>query len=325
MEKHSSKRAIFAAIGGNLAIATTKFAAAAFSGSSAMLSEGIHSLVDTGNGLLLLLGIRLSQRPADERHPFGHGKELYFWTLIVAILIFAIGGGMSMYEGITHISHPNPLENPLWNYVVLGLAVVFEGYSWSVALREFRAVQRDQKLWQAIHTSKDPTIFTVLFEDSAALLGLGVALVGVYLGHRLRNPYLDGVASIIIGVILAGVAVLLAAETRGLLVGESAATEVVDSIRAVAEGDPAVERTGPPLTMHLGPHEVLLNLEIQFRRGLSAAEVEAAVDRVESAIRSRYPDVIRIFIEAESLSARGRRIDERDAIGRGRAGADEAV
>jgi cation diffusion facilitator family transporter len=316
MEKHSSKRAIVAAIGGNLAIATTKFVAAAFSGSSAMLSEGIHSLVDTRNGLLLLLGIRLSQRPADARHPFGHGKELYFWTLIVAILIFAIGGGMSMYEGITHLSHPNPLENPVWSYVVLGLAVVFEGYSWSVALREFRAVQRGQKLWQAVHTSKDPTIFTMLFEDSAALLGLSVALVGVYLGHQLRNPYVDGVASIIIGVILAGVAVLLAAETRGLLVGESAATQAVADIRALAENDPAVERVGPPLTMHLGPHEVLLNLEIQFRRGLSAAEVEAAVDRVESAIRSRHPDVKRIFVEAESFTARDvRRISSFPTVG----------
>jgi cation diffusion facilitator family transporter len=306
METHSSKRAIFAAIGGNLAIAVTKFVAAAFSDSSAMLSEGIHSLVDTGNGLLLLLGIRLSQRPADARHPFGHGKELYFWTLIVAILIFAVGGGMSMYEGITHISHPNPLTNPLWNYVVLGLAMVFEGYSWSVALREFRVAQREQELWRAVHTSKDPTIFTVLFEDSAALLGLVVALVGVYLGHRLQNPYLDGAASIAIGVILAAVAVLLAYESKGLLVGESASAQAVASIRRVTESDPAVERVGPLLTMHLGPHEVLLNIEIQFRQSLSAAEMEAAIDRVESVIRGQHPDVKRIFIEAESLAARGR-------------------
>jgi divalent metal cation (Fe/Co/Zn/Cd) transporter len=184
--------------------------------------------------------------------------------------------------------------------------MVFEGYSRSVALREFRAVQREQEIWRAVHTSKDPTIFTVLLEDSAALLGLVVALIGVYLGHRLRNPYLDGTASIVIGAILAAVAVLLAYESRGLLVGESASAEVVASIRSVTECDPAVERVGPLLTMHLGPHEVLLNIEIQFRRSLSGAEVEAAIDRVETAVRGQHPDVKRIFIEAESLAARAR-------------------
>src|SRR5262245_12990591 len=198
METASSKRTIFAAIGANIAIAATKFVASAFTGSSAMLSEAIHSLVDSGNGLLLLWGIRASQRPADAKHPFGHGKELYFWTLIVAILIFAVGGGMSMYEGISHLFHPNPLRAPIWNYVVLGLAVVFEGYSWTVAVEEFRATQQGPGVWRAVHTSKDPTVFTVLFEDSAALLGLLIALAGVYLGHQLGNPYLDGVASLAI-------------------------------------------------------------------------------------------------------------------------------
>ncbi len=306
METAASKRTIVAAMGANVAIAATKFVAAAVTGSSAMLSEGIHSLVDSGNGLLLLLGLRRSQRPADASHPFGHGKELYFWTLIVAIMIFAVGGGMSMYEGISHLLHPNPLHNPLWNYLVLGLAILFEGYSWTVAVREFRGTQQGQGVWRAIHTSKDPTIFTVLFEDSAALLGLLVALVGVYLGHRLENPSLDGVASIMIGGLLAAVAVLLAYESKGLLVGESAGAAVVAHIRAVAEADPAVEWIMPPLTMHLGPHDVLLNLEIKFRDGLSAAEIGAAVERIEHNLRRRDPDIKRIFIEAESLSPAGR-------------------
>jgi cation diffusion facilitator family transporter len=306
METAASKRTIVAAMGANVAIAATKFVAAAFTGSSAMLSEGIHSLVDSGNGLLLLLGLRRSQRPADASHPFGHGKELYFWTLIVAIMIFAVGGGMSMYEGISHLFHPNPLRNPLWNYLVLGLAILFEGYSWTVAVREFRGTQHGQGVWRAIHTSKDPTIFTVLVEDSAALLGLLVALVGVFLGHQLENPYLDGVASMVIGGLLAVVAVLLAYESKGLLVGESAEAAVVAHIRAVTEADPAVEWIMPPLTMHLGPHDVLLNLEIKFREELSAAEIGAAVDRIEQNLRRWDPDIKRIFIEAESLSPAGR-------------------
>jgi cation diffusion facilitator family transporter len=212
-----SRKAIYAAIGANLAIAATKFTAAAFTGSSAMISEGIHSLVDTGNGGLLLLGIERSQQPADATHPFGYGKELYFWTLIVAIMIFAVGGGISAYEGLLHILNPRPIENPLWNYVVLGLAIVFEGLSFFVAFRAFQAAKGEEAFWRAIHTSKDPTTFTVLFEDAAALLGLIVALAGIYLAHEFDNPYFDGGASIVIGTILAAVAVLLAYETKGLL------------------------------------------------------------------------------------------------------------
>src|ERR1700730_15449274 len=203
-----SRVAIFAAILGNVAIALTKFIAAYFSGSSAMLSEGIHSLVDTGNGGLMLLGLRKSQKPADAEHPFGYGKELYFWTLIVAIVIFAVGGGISAYEGLLHVLHPKPFENPLLNYVVLGLAFVFEGYSFVIAYKTFQSEQGEQTIWESIETRKDPTTYTVLFEDSAALLGLVVAFVGVFLAHKLNNPYFDGAASIMIGVILAVVAVL---------------------------------------------------------------------------------------------------------------------
>ncbi|HEX5732744.1 MAG TPA: cation diffusion facilitator family transporter [Blastocatellia bacterium] len=303
MASASSKKAVYAAIAGNLAIAITKFVAAFITGSSAMLSEGIHSVVDTGNGALLLFGIRMSRRPADPSHPFGYGKELYFWTLIVAILIFAVGGGMSLYEGISHLQHPGTLRDPFWNYMVLGFALVFEGFAWAVAFKEFRKTQGKMSLLKAVRASKDPTTFTVLFEDSAAMLGLLVAFLGIFLGHRLNNPYLDGVAAIIIGVILAVVAVLLAYESKGLLVGEGASRETIESICVLAQNDPAVERVMPPLTMHFGPQEVLLNLDIKFRPRLSAEEIEAAVDRMEAEIRKRHPEIKRIFIEAESITA----------------------
>ncbi|HJQ69443.1 MAG TPA: cation diffusion facilitator family transporter [Blastocatellia bacterium] len=303
MASASSKKAVYAAIAGNLAIAITKFIAAYITGSSAMLSEGIHSVVDTGNGMLLLLGIRLSRKPADPTHPFGHGKELYFWTLIVAILIFAVGGGMSIYEGISHIKHPVMLRDPLWNYLVLGFALFFEGFAWSVAFKEFRKTQGKMSVWKAVRASKDPTTFTVLFEDSAAMLGLLVAFLGIFFGQRLNNPYLDGVAAIIIGLILAVVAVLLAYESKGLLVGEGASRETIENICALAQADPGVERVMPPLTMHFGPQEVLLNLDIKFCPGLSAEEIEASVDRIEAEIRKRHPEIKRIFIEAEAITA----------------------
>jgi cation diffusion facilitator family transporter len=303
MASASSKKAVYAAIAGNLAIAITKFIAAFFTGSSAMLSEGIHSVVDTGNGALLLFGIRMARKPADISHPFGYGKELYFWTLIVAILIFAVGGGMSLYEGINHINHPVALRDPFWNYLVLGFALIFEGIAWTIAFKEFRKTQGKVGLWKAVRASKDPTTFTVLFEDSAAMLGLLVAFLGIFFSHRLNNPYLDGVAAIIIGVILGVVAVLLAYESKGLLVGEGARKETIESICKLAGADPAVERVMPPLTMHFGPQEVLLNLDIKFRSGLSAEEIEAAVDRMEAAIRKHHPEIKRIFIEAESITA----------------------
>lgn len=302
MSSDSSKKTIFAATVANLAIAITKFIAAAITGSSAMLSEGFHSSVDTANELLLLLGIHRSQKPPDENHPFGYGQELYFWTLIVAIGIFAIGGGISLYEGITHLLNPHPLENPLWNYIVLGVAVLFEGYSWTVALKAFLPYKGNQSFWQAIRTSKDPTTFTVLFEDSAALLGLVVAFVGVFFGHLLNNPYFDGIASIVIGLILAVVALWLAYESRGLLLGESAKSEIVKSIQSIAEKDPAVDRVARPLTMHLGRNEVLLNLEINFHQKLSIEEVVSAVNRIEKAIRKQHSDIKQIFIEAKSLT-----------------------
>ena len=302
MASGSSKIAVYAAITGNLVIAVSKFVAAVFTGSSAMLSEGIHSLVDTGNGGLLLFGIKQSKKPPDEMHPFGYGKELYFWTLIVAIFIFAVGGGMSVYEGILHLVHPRSVENLLWNYAVLGLATLFEGISLTVAYREFKVMQGQRGIWEAIHASKDPTVFTVLFEDSAALLGLLVAFLGVFLGQQFDNPYFDGCASIIIGVILATVATLLAYESRELLIGEGVSPRVLKEICALVSEDATVEKVMRPLTMHFGPHEILLNIEIQFQRRLPAVELAAAVNRLEQRIRNQHPDITRIFIEARSFA-----------------------
>lgn len=306
-----SKTAVFAAIVGNLAIAIMKFVAAALTGSSAMLSEGIHSVVDTGNGGLLLLGINRSKKPADEMHPFGYGKELYFWSLIVAVLIFGVGGGISVYEGITHIIHPSPLEDPTWNYVVLGLAALFEGIVFVIALREFnRQKEADQSIWAAIKASKDPTTFTVLFEDSAALLGLIVAFIGVFLAHSFNMPTLDGAASVFIGVLLASVAMLLAYESKGLLVGEGADPETLENIKELACAEPGVKRVINPLTMHFGPRTILLTVDIEFDKQLSAAEVERAVDNLEKTIRQHYPDIKHIYIEAGAVSSTKRMADE---------------
>ncbi|BAY21366.1 cation diffusion facilitator family transporter [Calothrix sp. NIES-2100] len=303
MASDSSKKTIFAAMAANLAIAISKFIAAAITGSSAMISEGIHSVVDTGDQLLLLLGIRMSQKPADDRHPFGYGQELYFWTLIVAILIFAIGGGMSIYEGITHLIHPSPLEDPMWNYIVLGIAILCEGYSWTVALKEFLPTKGKQNFWQAIKDSKDPIVFTVLFEDSAAILGLFVALIGIFLGHLFNNVYFDGIASIIIGIILAIVAVLLARESKGLLVGESASSETIADIRSVSKTEPGVQEVIRVLTMQLAPQEVLLNLEIRFTKNLTGEEIALTVERLEAKLSLKHPEIKQIFIEAKSLAA----------------------
>ncbi|HET6567885.1 MAG TPA: cation diffusion facilitator family transporter [Rhodothermales bacterium] len=300
----TSKVAIYAAIAGNLAIAVTKFIAAAISGSSAMLTEAIHSTVDTGNGVLLLWGIHRSRRPPDESHAFGHGKDLYFYSLMVAVMIFAVGGGISIYEGIRHVMHPEPIEDPTLSYIVLALAVVFEGATWVTALRAYLKVKGALRFWPSIRASKDPTSFAVLFEDSAALFGLAAAFVGIFLSRRLGIPQLDGAASIVIGLLLCVAAVLLLYESKGLLIGESASPDVVSGIRRAASEDPAVDSVGRVLTMHLSPDEILLNIDLQFNGQLTSEEVEGAIDRIERRIRQAYPDVKYIFIEAESLTRR---------------------
>ena len=300
-----SKIAIYAAIAGNMAIAVTKFVAAAFTGSSAMLSEAIHSVVDTGNGWLMLLGVRKSRKPPDSDHPFGHGHELYFWTLIVGVLMFAVGGGMSVYEGIIHILHPALPENVVWSYAVLGMAVVFEGTTWLFGWKAFTSERGRKGVFQTIHETKDPSSFTVLLEDSAALLGLVVAFVAIFLGNQLGLPHLDGVASVLIGLLLCGVAVLMVYESKGLLIGEGLDHESLRSIRALVEADPAVERVGHLHTMYLGAHEVLLTIELRFRSNITSVEVRQAARRLRETIQSQHPDVSRIFFGAEALSEEG--------------------
>lgn len=300
-EGSESTIAVTAAIVGNLAIAATKFFAAFLTGSSAMLSEGIHSMVDTGNGALLLLGIRRSKREPDAEHPFGYGKELYFWSLIVAISIFGIGGGMSIYEGIVHIQHPSPLSDPLVNYIVLGIATLFELGSFAVAYRQFGKVRRKRGVVRAVREGKDPSLFTVVFEDTAALLGLSIAFLGVFLGHRFDNPFIDGGASVAIGLMLCSVALWLAAESKGLLLGEAADPEMVARIRDLVERDEAVLAAGAILTMHLGPREVLLTLEVEFVPGLHADAIHGAIHRIEDRVRADYPEVTRIYIEVGAV------------------------
>ncbi|PVV17834.1 MAG: cation transporter [gamma proteobacterium symbiont of Ctena orbiculata] len=294
-----SRKVIFAALIGNSLISITKFGAAFITGSSAMLSEGIHSLVDTGNQGLLLYGIARSKRPADPEFPFGHGKEIYFWSFIVAILIFALGGGISIYEGIKHLQHPEPIANPLINYVVLGLAMLFEGAAWMFAFREFTRAKGKWGYLEAVQRAKDPSIFVVLFEDTAAMLGLIVAFAGVALAQITGNYLFDGIASVVIGLILVGTAVWLAYETKGLLIGESASQAVVEGIREMAGQDVAVECVNEVLTMHMGPDFVLVNMSIDFRDTITADEVERAIGVMDRQIKLRFPHVKRVFIEAE--------------------------
>lgn len=301
----SNKKVVYAALVGNFLLACSKFVAASITGSSAMLSEGVHSLVDTGNQILLLYGLRRSKKPADERFPFGHGKEIYFWSFVVAILLFAVGSGISLYEGIRHVLHPSSIEHPLANYVVLALGMGFEGFAWYFALTEFTKAKGKWGYLEAVHRGKDPTMFVVLFEDSAAMLGLIVATVGIFLADQTGLYWLDGVASIGIGCILGGTAIWLAYETKGLLIGEGANRPVVAGIRRIAAGTASIDRVNEVLTMHMGPDFLLVNISVQFARGLSASELERAVADLDRQIKSAYPQAKKVFIEAESWSASG--------------------
>jgi len=298
----SSKKVIYAALVGNLLVAATKFAAAAITGSSAMLSEAVHSLVDTGNEVLLLHGLRRAARPADQAHPFGHGREVYFWSFVVALSVFALGSGVSLYEGIHHVREPVPITRPVVNYVVLALALVFEGASWRVAFKEFRGEKGQQTFLEAARRSKDPTTFMVLFEDSAAVLGLVIALAGTLAAELLDRPVLDGVASIAIGILLALVAAFLARESKGLLIGEPAQSEVSDAICAIVTAQPGIERANGLFTVHVGPRQVVAGITVDFRDDLTARQVEDIVARVEARVRQAHPEIVSLLIKPQSAA-----------------------
>ena len=297
---HSNKNVIFAALIGNVLISITKFTAAAFTGSSAMLSEAIHSVVDSGNQMLMLYGLKRAKLPADENFPFGHGKEVYFWSFIVAILIFAVGAGISIYEGIQHIRNPSPIEQVWINYLVLGLAIVFEGTAWFIAMRAFNKSRGKDNVLDAVKHSKDPTLFVVLFEDSAAILGLIVALVGIYLSQLTGLLWLDGLASVVIGFILAGTAIWLAYETKSLLIGESAEPKVVDGIRKLLSQHAEIENVNEVLTLHMGPEYILVTLSVDFDNTISAGQVEDIIASIDKNIKRDWSLVKRVYIEAES-------------------------
>ncbi len=299
MAHSGSKKVIYAALVGNALIAVTKLAAAATTGSSAMLSEGIHSIVDTGNQVLLLVGLGRSQRQADPDHPFGYGKEIYFWSFVVAIMIFAVGAGVSLYEGIRHIQHPAPMANAKLNYMVLALAFVFEGVAWGMALKEFRLSKGRLGYLQAVRQSKDPATFVVLFEDTAAMLGIIVAFVGIWLGQVTGLVWLDGAASIVIGLILGLTAWLLAVETKDLLIGEAAAPDCVAGVRKLAAGTDGVLKVNEVLTLHMGPEYILVNLSLDFQDDFTADRIETAVAELEMAIKADWPLVKKIFAKAE--------------------------
>ena len=303
MSTGSSKTAIYAAMAANIAIGIAKFAGASVSGSSAMLSEGIHSVVDSVNEVLLLYGLKQSEKLPDEQFPLGRSQELYFWSLMVAVLIFALGGGVSVLQGVRSLQAETVASDPLVSYGVLAAAAVFEGAALFVSIRAFKKTQANPRmgLWKAIARSKDPGAFIVIVEDSAALVGLAIAFAGVWLSERTGDPMYDAIASISIGALLTVVAIALVAKTKGLLIGESASPETRESIRQIVRSDEAVSNSEAPITLHLGPRDVLLALNIEFNDNLSANEIEAAVRRIEQNIRTAHGDVKRIFIEAASV------------------------
>jgi cation diffusion facilitator family transporter len=292
-----SRKAVIAAIVGNLAIAASKFAAAAFSGSAAMLSEAIHSLVDTGNGALMLVGMHRSKKPADPEHPFGFSHELYFWTLMVGVLIFGLGGGMSILTGVVHIRSGHGIEETAWNYAVLAIAMVFESVSWWYGWRAFRGEMNGRGIFETIMDTKDPTTFSVLLEDSAALIGLVVAFLGIFLGNLLGVPWLDGAASIVIGLLLCVTAAIMVNESRALIVGEGVSKATLDGIRAILVADKDIESVQRLRTLYFGPEDVMLVMEMRMRDDTEVGEVRQATGRIKRAIKAKYPKIRRVYFD----------------------------
>ncbi len=297
----TSKKAIYGAVIANVAIAISKFVAAFFTGSSTMLSEGIHSLVDTGNGALLLLGIKKSKKPADEDHPFGYGNEVYFWSFVVAVLIFALGGGIALYEGIEHILHPKEVKDGIWNYVVLVSAIIFEGTSLIIALKEFNKTRDGASFFKALTDTKDSSTAAVVIEDSAAVAGLVLALLSLIAGQVTGIVYFDGIGSVLIGLLLLSVSTFFALECKSLLIGEGLPGKEIQKIQNILSEDKNVVAYKKPLSLFFGPEEVLVNLNVNFKDGLVSDEIEKVVDRLENKIKKEIPSVNRIYIEAETI------------------------
>jgi cation diffusion facilitator family transporter len=294
-----SKKVIIAALIGNALVAVVKFIASIFTGSSAMVSEGIHSVVDTSDQLLLLLGMKRAKKPADPEFPYGYGKEIYFWSFVVALIVFLVGAGLSLLKGILSLIHPQAINDVFINYIVLVLSAVFESVTWYISLKEFRSVKGDQPYFKAIRRAKDPTKFVVLFEDSAALLGLFVAFLGILLTQITGIFVFDGIASIIIGIILGITAFWLAYETKGLLIGESADPQTVEGINKIISSYDVILTENQILTMHIGPNMILVNLSVDFKDDLNAGSIEKAIAQLTKEIKQQYPRVKRVFVEAE--------------------------
>ncbi|WP_034892834.1 cation diffusion facilitator family transporter [Gillisia sp. Hel_I_29] len=305
-----SKLAIYGAIAANTLIAISKFVASFFTGSSAMLAEGIHSLIDTGNGLLLLLGLKKAKKPADHEHPFGYGKEIYFWSFVVSILIFSLGGGFAIYEGIHALEDPSVIEDPTWNYWVLAAAIVFEGASLIIAVKTFKKSNPKGKLLQNIIKSKDPANFAVIIEDTAAVIGLFIALIGIFLSQQLNNPYLDGISSLLIGVLLLGVATFLAKETKGLLLGESARPEVIEGIESILSNNKDIKKWNFPKTMHLGADNILVVIEVDIKEDIDLLTAEKSIQTMRQQIKGKYPKINQVFIQTTN------KLNLEQAIGR---------
>lgn len=283
-----SNKSIYSALIANLLIAVTKFTSGGFTNSSSMISEGVHSVVDTVNQVLLLYGLKRSRKPANSKRPFGYGKELYFWSFIVSILIFGLGGGISIYTGVLHIIAPEPLTNPTWNYIVLGLSILFEGTSLVIAIKEFNAIRGKDTFWGAIVKSKDPSSFVVLFEDSAAVIGLMIVAVFMVIEHQYNLPVLDGVASVLVGVLLVFASLILARESHSLLMGEGIAPQTQQKIKQLAEKDPAVDKVLNILSTYQAPEEVLLMLIIDFHSDLETDEITRAIDRIRDSVKKEF-------------------------------------
>lgn len=296
MAEHSSRTAVIAALAGNLLIALTKAGAAVISGSSAMLSEAVHSAVDSGNEILLLYGQHRAAKPPDQLHPLGYGREIYFWSFVVALLIFAFGAGVSIYEGVKHIQSPVEMTDPGVNYAVYAISALFEGISWWFGWSAFQRVRGDKALLAAVHASKDPPSFMVLFEDSAALVGLAIAAIATTLSVHLGKPWIDGAGSICIGLVLATIAVLLARESKDLLIGERARPELSKSIRDIAEREPGVTAVEGILTSQLGPDQVIANVGLDFDDRLRTPDIERIIGRLETELRKKHPDLFRVFV-----------------------------